>query len=95
MKQAMVKSIREVCGSVRVRGKNSKSVWWNDEIKARDEDPKERGMEVYIEEKRNFKRCIYNSKKKVNEQLGRKMNQDVNGNRKLFWKEVNNVRGKV
>ena len=25
---------REVCGSVRVWGKNPKCVWWNDEIKA-------------------------------------------------------------
>ena len=30
----MVESTREVCGSVRVEGKNPKSVWWNDEIKA-------------------------------------------------------------
>ena len=30
------------------------------------------------------KRCIIQSKKKVNEQFGRKMNEDVNGNRKLF-----------
>ena len=29
----MVESAREVCGSVRVGGKNPKSVWWNDEIK--------------------------------------------------------------
>ena len=33
----------------------------------------------------NIKRCIYQSKKKVNKQFGRKMNQDVDGNRKLFW----------
>ena len=33
VKQAMVKSAREVCGSVRVGGKNPKSLWWN-EIKA-------------------------------------------------------------
>ena len=26
------------------------------------------------------KRCIYQSKKKVNEQFGKKMNEDVNGN---------------
>ena len=33
---------------------------------------------------------------KNNEQLGRKMNQDVNGNRKLFWKEVSKVnRGRL
>ena len=30
---AMVESAREVCCSVRVGGKNPKSVWWNDEIK--------------------------------------------------------------
>ena len=31
-------------------------------------------------EKRKVKRCIYQNKKKVNEQLERKMNEDVNGN---------------
>ena len=33
----MVESTREVCGSVRIRGKggkNSKRVWWNDKIKS-------------------------------------------------------------
>ena len=30
----MVEIAREVCGAVRVGGKNPKSVWWNDEIKA-------------------------------------------------------------
>ena len=48
-------------------------------------------MEVYIEKNRKVKRCIYQSEKKVNEQFGRKMNEYVNGNRKLFWKEVSNV----
>ena len=43
--------------------------------------------------KRKVKRCVYQSKTKVNEQFGRKMNDDVNGNRKLFWKEVSNVKG--
>ena len=36
VKLAMVESAREVCGSVRVGGKNPKSVRWNDEIKAAD-----------------------------------------------------------
>ena len=43
--------------------------------------------------KEKVKRCIHQSKKEVQEQFGRKMNQDVNGNRKLFWKEVNKVNG--
>ena len=45
---------------------------------------KERFIEAYREEKRKVKRCIIQSKKKVNEQFGRKMNEDVNGNRKFF-----------
>ena len=42
-------------------------------------------------EKRKVKRCIHQSKKKVNEQFGRKKNEDVNGN--CFWKEVSNAKG--
>ena len=73
------------------------SVWWNDEIKAAvrrkeaawkeilaasNKEIKERYMEAYREEKRMVKRCIYQSKNKVNEQFGKKMNEDVNGNKK-------------
>ena len=60
------------------------------------EDARERCLEVYREEKREVKRCIYQSKEEIQEQFGRKMNQDVNGNRKLFWKEVSKMNvGKV
>ena len=42
------------------------------------------------------RKVIYQSKKEVNEQFGSKMNQDVNGNKKLFWKEASNAKeGKV
>ena len=54
---------------------------------ASNEEAKERCMEAYREEKRKVKRYLYQSKKKVNEQFGRKRNEDVNRNRKLFWKE--------
>ena len=57
-----------MCGSVKAEGKNPKSVWWNDEVKAAvrrkeelaasNEETKERCMEVYREEKRKVKRCI-------------------------------------
>ena len=43
--------------------------------------------------KRKVKRCIYKSKRKVNGQFNRENNEDVNGNRKLFWKEMNNGKG--
>ena len=62
---------------------------------ARDEDARERWLKVYKEEKRKVKRCIYHSKEDQ-EQFGRKMNQDLNGIRKLFWKEVSKAnKGKV
>ena len=62
---AMVESARQVCGSVRVGGKNPKGVGWNNEIKASvrrkedawkvfaasDEEAKERCTEAYREEK--------------------------------------------
>ena len=107
-KWAMVESGREVCGSVGEGGGNPKSVWWNDQVKAavkrkedawkevlrtRDEDARESCLEVYKGEKKKVKRCIYQSKKEVQEQFGRKMNQDVNGNRKFFWKEVSKING--
>ena len=44
-------------------------------------------MEVYREEKRKDKRFAYQSKKKINEQLGRKVFW------KLFWKEESNAKG--
>ena len=34
VKRAMIESAREVCGSVRVGGKNPKNMWWKDEVKA-------------------------------------------------------------
>ena len=94
VKWAVVERAKEMCGSVQLRGGNPNSVWWNDqveavvkrkeELEARDEDARERCLEVYIEEKRKVKRFIYQSKKVIQEQFGRKKNQDVNGNRKLL-----------
>ena len=34
-----------------------------------------------LQEKRKVKRCLYQVKKEVNEQFGRKMNKDVDGNK--------------
>ena len=48
-------------------------------------------MEAYKEEKGKVNEFIYESKKEVIEQFRKKMNQDVEGNRKLFWKEVSKV----
>ena len=46
-------------------------------LTASDEEAKARCMGAYKEEKRKDKRCIYQIKKEVSEQFGRKMNRDV------------------
>ena len=66
VKRAMVESAREKCGSVRVGGRNPKSVQWNVEVKtavrrkeaawkevlaASHEEAKEKFMEAYREER--------------------------------------------
>ena len=64
-----------------------KGVAWKGVLAPSNEDIKERCVKAYREEKRKVKWCIIQSKKKVNEQFGRKMNEDAIGNMKLFWKE--------
>src|SRR5678815_2009777 len=71
--------------------KSKKEAWLN-VLKANDEVSKERCLELYKEEKRNTKRCIRRRRQEVNEQFGRRMNGDIQGNRKLFWKEARKVK---
>ena len=62
---------------MRVAGVNPKSVWWNKQVKAAVkrkellgaiyEDARERCLEVYKEENRKVKRCIYQSKEEFKE----------------------------
>ena len=42
-----------------------------------------------------LKSVYIRAKKKVNEHFGRKMHEDVNRNRKLFWKVSNEKEGNV
>ena len=57
-------------------------------IESRNETAKDTCIKAYEEEKRKVKKCIFKRKKEINEQFGRKMNEDedVDGNRKVFWK---------
>ena len=60
---------------------------------ARDEVAKEICLEVYKEENKKVKRCIYQSNKVEKAQFGRKINQYVSGNKKLFWEEMSKMNG--
>ena len=59
-----------------------KEAAWKWVLESSDEETKERYREEYREEKRKVRRCIFQNKMKVNERSGRKMNEDVNGNRR-------------
>ena len=62
---------------------------WREVLGTRDEVAKDRRMEVYKEERERLKGVFIRAKRKE----GRKMNQDLDGNRKLFWKEVTKIKG--
>ena len=61
---------------------------------ARDEDAKEKFLEVNKEERERLKGAFIKVRSRGKNSLeGRCMNQDVNGNRKLLWKEVSKANG--
>ena len=62
-------------------------------MRARDKVAKYRCMEIYKQENGKVRKYVYQSKNDVNEQFRTKMNQDINANRKLFWKDVNKADG--
>ena len=67
VKQVMVESTREFCGSVRVGGMTPESVAWNDVAKAaveRNEAAKERCMEAYKKKREKLKYVYIRAKRK-------------------------------
>ena len=67
---------------------------WKGMLEARKSNEKEICLEIYKDEMRAVKRCKYHSKKKTNEEFVRKMNQNANGNRKIFLKEEGKANGR-
>ncbi len=57
------------------------------------EEVKARRKSEYKEWKRRVRRLIEESKRRVDEEFGRKLCQNFSENKKLFWKEVKKVRG--
>ncbi len=57
------------------------------------EKVKARRKSEYKKWKKRVKRLIEESKRRVDEDFGRKLRQNFSENEKLFWKEVKKVRG--
>ncbi len=85
------------------------NAWWTNEIKGAVEGekrahkkmlqrnlPKEvkaRRKSEYKLWKKKVRELIEESKRRVDEEFGRKLSENLSENKKLFWKEVKRVRG--
>ena len=78
-------------------GQKKKESGWRNVLGARKKTVKGRYKRIYKDKKGRVKKCIFfNVKKRVYQQFRIKMNQDLNGNRKLFWEEEDTAKeGKV
>jgi len=110
VKSKIVGCAREVCGCSKTGRRKKGSEWWSDEVKKgieKKEDAwkkvlqsggqeiREQRMEEYKRVKKEVKMIVRKSKKEANENMGKRMTNDMNGNIKLFWKEVKKARGCV
>ena len=108
VKSIIVESAREVCGTARPGCKRKGSEWYNSAVgeiiekkteayirkeQEQNAEKRVRLKEEYDIAKKVAKRDVERCKIEANERLGRKMNDDLNGNVKLFWKEVRKANG--
>jgi len=103
-KSAVLESAREVCG-MRVVGRKARkgSEWWNDVVKEAVEKKKRayevwlncktaEKYELYKEERKVVKWKVKMEKRKADERWGKKVSEKYEMNKKLFWKELKDVR---
>ncbi|KAK3881607.1 hypothetical protein Pcinc_013953 [Petrolisthes cinctipes] len=108
-KTIVLKTTAEVVGyKSQKRGKKG-SAWWSEEVKDAvkekrkayrrtlqrnvSEEVRERWEREYNVCKRQVKRMVSESKRRVDEEFGWKLSEKFKENKKLFWKEVNRERG--
>ena len=103
-KGAILRSAKETCGMRKVgRRRRRGSEWWNDEMnqvvaeKRRAfeswlKDGNEQTRERYNEKKREVKRKVREVKRRADARWGRRVTENFAQNKKMFWKEVKQLR---
>ncbi len=91
------------------KGKNKGSAWWTNEIRDAVEGEKRAYKKMlqrnlpeevkarkseYKKWKKKVQELIGESRRKVDEEFGRKLSQNFSEHKKMFWKEGKNVRGR-
>lgn len=98
----------EVVGYKVCRSRRKGSAWWADKIKEAiewkkkaykkmlqrnvDGEIRERRKNEYKSWNRRMKELVKENKMRVDEEFGRKLSEKLNGNKKLFWKDVKRER---
>ena len=103
-KEGVLRCAREVCGTRKIGGRRRQgSEWWNEEMnqvvaeKRRAfecwlRDNNEQTRERYREKKREVKRKVREVKRRADARWGRCLADNFAENKKMFWKEVKQLR---
>uniref|UniRef100_A0A1Y1M3Z3 Reverse transcriptase domain-containing protein n=1 Tax=Photinus pyralis TaxID=7054 RepID=A0A1Y1M3Z3_PHOPY len=103
MKESMIKTAREVCGEVKIRGNKKQTRWWSEELKNEIKNKKLRWKEylgsrekekfnTYKQQRNKVKQMVKEAKQKAWEEFGETMERDAVGNQKLFYKVLKTIR---
>lgn len=104
-KTKVLATAKEVCGSVRVKGKTKYTSWWSEDIKKEIKCKKNRWKEYlrdrteesymrYKDKRKIVKEMIKRNKNKNWTDFGDKMEKYANENKKLFYRMLKNTRKK-
>ena len=103
-KEGVLRCAKEVCGTRKVGGwRRRGSEWWNDEMnqvvaekrtafECWLRDGSEQTWERYREKKREVKRKVREAKRRADARWGRCLAENFAENKKMFWKEVKQLR---
>ena len=103
-KEGVIRCAKEVCGMRKIGGRRRRgSEWWNEEMNQvvaekrrafecwlRDDNEQTRAR--YREKKREVKRKVREVKRRADARWGRCLTENFAENKKMFWKEVKNMR---
>lgn len=103
LKNSLVESATEVCGTSKTTIYKKQTSWWTDEIKQQVKNKKKQWLkylsskievnyQLYKEQRKTVKKLVKEAKEKSWEDFGTKLEKDSQGNQKLFYKVLKNLR---
>ena len=102
-KEISIKVAREVCGTCRTNYHKKQTAWWNNDIREHIKLKKKKwkkylnnrtadNYEEYKKQRRIVKDVVAAEKRKSWEEFGKKIEEQSNGNQKLFYKVLKSIR---